>query len=98
MSLGTAGAGFTDAMTVITRHASFSPGNWLVTCDACGRELLASNAYHRWDGLIVCESDYEPRQPQDFVRSVPDSQSVPFVSPEPPDAFLEANDVTGDDL
>jgi hypothetical protein len=29
-----------------------------------------------------CPEHNEPRQPQDFVRNVPDVQSVPFAQPE----------------
>ena len=30
----------------------------------------------RWDGLIVCKPDWEPRHPQDFVRVKPEDTSA----------------------
>ena len=46
----------------------------------------------------MCKECYEPRQPQDFVRGVKDEQAVPEPRPDPPDYFLEDNEVTADDL
>ena len=37
---------------------------------------------------MVCAVDYEPRQPQDFVRGVADFQAPPFTRPEPQDQFV----------
>ena len=34
-----------------------------------------------WNGLIVDQNVWEPRQPQDLVRGVPDIQSVPDARP-----------------
>jgi hypothetical protein len=42
----------------------------------------------RWDGLMVCKGDWEPRQPQDFVRGVADIQAPPWTKPEPSDTFI----------
>ena len=42
----------------------------------------------RWDGVITCPRDWEPRHPQDFVRGVKDNPSVPISRPEPPDTFV----------
>ena len=55
---------------------SYSPrydrGDWKCICDACGIAYKASELQQRWDGLKVCSYDWEPRQPQDFVRGVAD--------------------------
>jgi hypothetical protein len=37
---------------------------------------------------MVCREDWEPRQPQDFVRGVADQQAVPWSRPEPADRFI----------
>jgi hypothetical protein len=37
---------------------------------------------------MVCKGDWEPRQPQDFVRGVADIQAPPFSRPESSDYFL----------
>lgn len=41
----------------------------------------------QWDGLQVDERFWEPRQPQDFVRGVPDRQNVGIARPLPPPTF-----------
>jgi len=41
----------------------------------------------RWDGLMVCQGDWETRQPQDFVKGVADKQVPPFTRPEQADTF-----------
>jgi len=63
-------------------------GEWKVLCDSCGKEFLASELRQRWDGFMVCTRDWEPRQPQDFVRGVADQQAVPWSRPEPSDVFI----------
>ena len=63
-------------------------GDWDAICDSCGRKFKASKLKQRWDGLMVCQQDWEPRQPQDFVRGVPDPQLVPWVRDEATDTFI----------
>ena len=65
-------------------------GDYKVVCDACGKRYLASQLRQRWDGLMVCPSDYEVRQPQDFVRARVDNLTVPFLRKEPQDSFSSA--------
>jgi hypothetical protein len=47
---------------------AWNSGDWKICCDVCAKEILASEAKHRWDGLIVCEADWEPRHPMDFIK------------------------------
>jgi hypothetical protein len=42
----------------------------------------------RWDGLMVCSGDWEPRQPQDFVHGVADIQAPKWVRSEQSDFFI----------
>ena len=63
-------------------------GNWKATCDSCGRIFKASELRQRWDGLMVCNADWEPRQPQDFVRGVADWQAPAYTRPEASDKFV----------
>lgn len=80
-------------------HADyFKKGDYNVVCDRCGFKFKASELKLTWDGLFVCRKDWEPRQPQDFVRGRVDDQSVPIARPEQPDRFLAAGQVTVDDL
>ena len=67
----------------------YDRGDWAVLCDACGRKMKASDLRQRWDGLKVCNEDWEPRQPQDFVRGVADYQAPPWTRPEPPNQFID---------
>ena len=69
-------------------RSTWNPGNWLVICDECGRQFKASELRQRWDGLMVCEGDWEPRQPQDFVRGVADKMAPPYTRPEQQDEFI----------
>lgn len=63
-------------------------GGWNVICDACGRQFKDSELQLRWDGLMVCSGDWEPRQPQDFVHGVADKQAPPFTRAEQQDTFI----------
>jgi len=63
-------------------------GGWNVICDACGRQFKDSELQLRWDGLMVCSGDWEPRQPQDFVHGVADKQAPPFTRAEQQDTFV----------
>lgn len=65
----------------------YKKGDWNCICDVCGFLRKSSEIRLRWDGLRVCQEDWEPRQPQDFVRGTPDSQSIPWSRPESPDTF-----------
>lgn len=68
--------------------SSFDSGSWKVICDECGREFKAGQLQKRWDGLMVCHGDWEPRQPQDFVKAVADKQVPPYTRPEQADQFI----------
>lgn len=63
-------------------------GTWNTICDVCGRQFRAFQLNKRWDGLMVCAGDWEPRQPQDFVRGVADIQAPPYSRPEQEDIFI----------
>ena len=66
----------------------FKLGEWDCFCPVCGLIYKASEMKQRWDGIFVCGPDWEPRHPQDFVRSRPDQRRLPFTSPEPTDVFV----------
>lgn len=56
--------------------------DWNVICQVCRRKIKASEAKKQWNGLIVCESDYEERHPLDMPQPVViDEQPLPFTSP-----------------
>lgn len=41
-----------------------------------------------WNGLIVDEKDWEPEQPQNYLRAIPDNMTVPDPRPEGAPVFL----------
>jgi hypothetical protein len=66
----------------------YDKGDWDAICDSCGRKFKARELKKRWDGLMVCWQDFEPRQPQDFVKAQIDKQAVPWSRPEGSDQFI----------
>lgn len=66
---------------------SFTPGQWWIHCDVCGFKFKSDQIKKRWDGLMVCENDFEHDHPQKFLRVREDKQSVPFVRKQADDVF-----------
>lgn len=64
------------------------PGNWKVACDVCGFWFPSGEMKERWDGLMVCEKDFEHRHPQTLYR-YKDHPSVPdFVRKDGTNTFI----------
>ncbi len=59
----------------------FKSGDWNAICDVCGFKFKASKLQKRWDGLMVCNQDFELRHPQDFIRPIKENISVPWTRP-----------------
>ena len=57
-------------------------GDYNAICDSCGRKFKASTMKKRWDGLFVCEHDYEIKHPQLSLRVHGDKQTVPIPRPD----------------
>lgn len=57
-------------------------GDYNAACWECGRKFKASTMRRNWQGYWVCPAHWEARQPQDFVRGMPDDQIPPWVQPE----------------
>lgn len=62
--------------------------HWFI-CDVCGQKYRSTEKKKRWDGLIVCPSDFEQDHPQKFIRVEADGQAVPNPRPRPEDVFKE---------
>ena len=75
----------------------YVPGDHYKICDVCGFKVRASQTKKRWDGMIVCLPDWEPRHPQDAVRGRVDKQTVKDPRPESVDVFVTIP-VTATDL
>ena len=60
----------------------YKPGKWNALCDSCGFKFKSDELKLRWDGLMVDEACWEPRQPQDFLRAVKEtSNTLPWTRP-----------------
>ena len=70
-------------------------GSWNAICYRCGRKRKASEMRKQWQGYWVCPEEWEPRQPQDFARGVPDEQSPPWTQPPPADVFIGVCTIQG---
>lgn len=70
----------------------FLSGDWNVICDSCGRKYKASQLRKRWDGLMVCEKDWETRHPQDLIQVQQEKITVDWARPEATDTFLQVGD------
>lgn len=56
----------------------WKPGTWKSVCAVCGFQMKADQLRKRWDGVYVCDEDWEPRHILDFFKTRPDHQSVPW--------------------
>lgn len=57
-------------------------GTWNTLCPICGFKFKANQMRKRWDGYMVDSKCWEPRHPQEYLRSIPDHQSVPWTYPD----------------
>ena len=72
-----------------TVSPGYQVGNHWVTCDSCGFAIRAEDIRLTWDNRQVCYADWEPRQPQDFVRSLHDNIAAEDpVRPDPAVIFI----------
>lgn len=76
----------------------YKPGSHNKICDRTGFKIKAEDARQEWTKAIVRKQSWEPRHPQDLIRSVPDRQAVPNARSEPIDQFLAVNEVKAEDL
>ena len=67
----------------------FKSGVWNVICDVCGFEFKSDEVKKRWDGLMVCDGDFEHDHPQKYLRVRETGLAVPYVRAEPEDEFID---------
>lgn len=58
------------------------PGTWASICDVCKFRFPSDKLKDRWDGLKVCEKDWETRHPQDFIKVREEVVVPPWTRPE----------------
>lgn len=71
-------------------------GPWGI-CDLSGMKVRQSDMITQWNGLRVARRFADVRNPQDFLRTLPEDTSVREPRPEGPDVFIGAR-VTPADL
>ena len=62
----------------------YIPGDYYFVCDVCGLDYRRSDMRERWDKAWVCEADWEPRNPQDYITGISENVRVPVARPVPP--------------
>ena len=67
----------------------FLEGSYNFYCQECGKKHKAIDGLRRWDGFWVGPECFEIRNPQDFVRGIPDNQSVPWSTGNVPPKFID---------
>lgn len=77
-------------------HWGYSPEPKAID-PASGFKVPLRNLVRQWDGEMVDYRFVDKRNPQDFVRGVPERQDLPFARPEAPDQYI-TTPVTPDDL
>lgn len=73
-------------------------GDYYMICDRCHFKFRRSQMQRTYDGLWVCWKDYEDQHPQELIQSTPDNINVDISRPEPVEFYVEAGDITADDL
>lgn len=67
---------------------TYIPGDYWMACDRCGRRYRKSVMKKTWNNLWVCPEDFEERHPQEYVRGVQDTITVPVSRPWGPSNLL----------
>lgn len=49
-------------------NPGYKPGSHWANCWSCGFAFRAEKLKKTWDNRWVCDEDFEPRHPQDFIR------------------------------
>ncbi len=67
----------------------YKSGDWNVVCPVCGFHYKSGELKRRWDGVMVCRDDWEPRHPLDLIKAPSPEQAIPWSSPEPDITYLD---------
>lgn len=60
----------------------YKDGDYNAICSMCGHKYKASELVEHWQGQKRCYKCWEPRQPQDFVRVIPDNPTPSWTQPD----------------
>lgn len=71
------------------RNTWYSPGKWNSICDRCGFKFKNTSLKKDWQGLMVCEQDWETRQPLDFLKVRGERLTLPWTRDDPTPNYIE---------
>lgn len=64
-------------------RTKFISGDYNLICHVCGAKIKASQSRLRWDGVLVCPEDWEPRHPQEMPTPIiGDPRALKLVRPD----------------
>jgi len=66
----------------------YKKGSWNGICDVCSFKFKFTELRKRWDGLVVCEKDFEHDHPQKYIRVRESGLSVPVIRNRAADVFI----------
>lgn len=53
-----------------------------VLCPVCGFKKKNFEMLQRWDGIMVCKEDWEPRHISEFFQTRQDAHLLPYIYPD----------------
>lgn len=65
------------------------PGTYAAICDVCGFRFPSDKLKKRWDGLMTCDSDWETKHPQLFIKVPQETIAPPWVRPKEVYQFID---------
>lgn len=65
-------------------------GQWNAICDRCGFKFKSSELKKDWQGLMVCEDDFETRHPQTLMKITTEKAFPEWTRPRTVDEFVHA--------
>lgn len=86
----------TDGTPIENALATAAPTNYEI-CQRTGFRVERGSLAREWDGKLVRQRSYEPRQPLDLLRTRSERPYRGLANPEPQDQFISA-EITPDDL
>ena len=59
-----------------------------VICSQCGGQFKSNELRQQWDFFWACDTCFERRNPQDFVRGIPDTVRPAYSTGDPQGSFV----------
>ena len=72
----------------------YKRGSYNAVCDVCGFRFKAEELDARWDGVMACKKDWEPRNSLDFIKAPKGTTALSWTRPEPDNNFITVNYVS----